>query len=298
MDDVTPKENDECKKNDFGTPSINKVVQSFTSQQSVIDTAMAVMARQSALEKALQTFASQQSVVNTAMAAMARPSALEKAMQSFAAQHKAMAKLAGSSNLEHALKSFATANLVFLTEPSYLSKLAKVVSPIDLDSINISSIERELESTESEFRAMENRADCIRVFSKLSPLIQAILLFISMQVFLPQINSILANLITPIVENYLESSKKTDKQKIKEIKKISLRLEELDTADLRFITGNNVRLRANPSTKSEIYDELVLGQVVTVLNKKKNWIEVTYEYEDKKPISGWVFTRYTAKFVK
>ncbi|WP_362816913.1 SH3 domain-containing protein [Aeromonas dhakensis] len=55
---------------------------------------------------------------------------------------------------------------------------------------------------------------------------------------------------------------------------------------------------ASPSTNYEIYDELISWQVVTVLNKRRNWIEVMHEYEDGEPMSGWVFTRYTAKFVK
>jgi uncharacterized protein YgiM (DUF1202 family) len=116
--------------------------------------------------------------------------------------------------------------------------------------------------------------------------------------FLPQVNSISANLITPVVESYLEASEETDRQKVKGIKNIPLALKDVDTTDLRFITGDNVRLRAGPSTNSEIYDELTLGQVVTVLTKKRNWIEVMYEYEDGESMSGWVFTRYTAKFVK
>ena len=86
--------------------------------------------------------------------------------------------------------------------------------------------------------------------------------------------------------------------KIKEIKKIPLTLSDVNTDALRFIKGNNLRLRASPSINSEIYDELILGQVVTVLSKQKNWIEVMYEYEDGESISGWVFTRYTEKFIK
>lgn len=86
--------------------------------------------------------------------------------------------------------------------------------------------------------------------------------------------------------------------KIKGIKNTPLALKDVDTTDLRFITGNNVRLLASPSANSEIYDELIFGQAVTVLTKRRNWIEVMYEYEDGEPMSGWVFTKYTAKFVK
>jgi hypothetical protein len=43
---------------------------------------------------------------------------------------------------------------------------------------------------------------------------------------------------------------------------------------------------------------MVLGQVVTVLSKNKNWIEIMYEYDNGEIMHGWVFTRYTTKFVR
>ena len=233
---------------------------------------------------------------------MAKPIALESAMQAFSSQQavidNAMAAIADSSSLAHAIKSFATASSVFLSDSSYLSEMAQVISAVNMESVNASSIDRELESTESKFNLVENGKNFLSTFKSLPPLIQFILFAFLMNVILPQVNSISANLLTPLVENYLESNKKSDRQKIKDIKKISLTLNDIDTTDLRFITGNNVRLRASPSTNAEIYDELVLGQIVTVLAKKRNWVEVMYAYEGGESMSGWVFTRHTAKFVK
>ena len=42
----------------------------------------------------------------------------------------------------------------------------------------------------------------------------------------------------------------------------------------------------------------MLGQVATVVSKNKNWIEVVYECEDGTLLTGWVFTRYTSRFVR
>jgi uncharacterized protein YgiM (DUF1202 family) len=70
----------------------------------------------------------------------------------------------------------------------------------------------------------------------------------------------------------------------------------IDIENLRFVTRNNVKLRAKASTKSEVLDELVIGQVVTVLSKKKNWAEVVYQYDDGPALHGWILTTYTAKF--
>ena len=281
--------------------ALESAMQAFSSQQAVIDNAMAAIARPSFIDIASQVFA-KQSVIDNSLAAMAKPIALESAMQAFSSQQavidNAMAAIADSSSLAHAIKSFATASSVFLSDSSYLSEMAQVISAVNMESVNASSIERELESTESKFNLVENGKNFLSTFKSLPPLIQFILFAFLMNVILPQVNSISANLLTPLVENYLESNKKSDRQKIKDIKKIPLTLNDIDTTDLRFITGNNVRLRANPSTNAEIYDELVLGQIVTVLAKKRNWVEVMYEYEGGESMSGWVFTRHTAKFVK
>ena len=65
--------------------------------------------------------------------------------------------------------------------------------------------------------------------------------------------------------------------------------------NLKEFALNENRLRFELSTRLEILDELVIGQIVT---KNKNGIEVIYEYDDGELKSGWFFTRYTAKFVK
>jgi hypothetical protein len=148
---------------------------------------MAAMARPAAIDKALQSFASQQSAIDKAMAGMVRPSAIDKALQSFASQQsaidKAMAAMAGSSSLEHAIKGFATASSFILTDPSYLSEMAQALSAVDLESINISSIEGELENAESAFRSVEDGKKFLSVFSNLPPLIQAILFYFLIHVF-------------------------------------------------------------------------------------------------------------------
>ncbi|HJS15911.1 MAG TPA: SH3 domain-containing protein [Rheinheimera sp.] len=270
-----------------GPLAIEKTMAAMTGS-SVIYKAIAAVTGPLAMEKSMAAMTGS-SAINKAMAAIANLSALNPAIQS---------RSANQVHLEHVLKGFANASSVILTEPSYLSDMAEIVSRIDLDSVDLASIEREFENTESEFASIENRANFVSIFSSLPPSIQAILFYFLIHIFLPQINSISANLLTPLVDNYLQANVKSDRQKIKEIKNIPLSLMDVNTDDLRFITGNNVHLRARPSTNSQIYDELVLGQVVTVLSKQKNWIEVMYSYDDGKTMSGWVFTRYTAKFIK
>ncbi|MFT5103871.1 MAG: hypothetical protein ACI86C_001531 [Candidatus Latescibacterota bacterium] len=288
----------------FTRPSaIDKAMASFATQQSAIDKAMATFARPSATDKAIASISTQQSAIDKAMATFVRPSTIDKAIASFAMQHSTIEKMIGSftlqqSVIEKTVSSFAKSSSLLVGEPNYLSELARIVSAVDMSTLDASSFEYELEQSCSQLDEVDGGKSLINVFSNLPPLVQAIFYYLLINVFLAQVNSISANLLTPIVENYLESVVASDRDKVKGIKKIPLSLGHVDTDGLRFITGNNVRLRIKPSTNSEIIDELVLGQVVTVLSKNRNWIEVMYEYEDGKSISGWVFTRYTANFVQ
>jgi uncharacterized protein YgiM (DUF1202 family) len=49
--------------------------------------------------------------------------------------------------------------------------------------------------------------------------------------------------------------------------------------------------------KSQIIARASLGQVVTIIRKNKNWIQVGYNDRDTdEPVIGWVLTRYTELF--
>ena len=196
------------------------------------------------------------------------------------------------------MAEFAKASAVFLSEPRYLVELAEMALSFDSNSVSVASVEDELKHVASELNSASNKSDFNNVFLGGSETLRFIILSIVLHFFLPQFNSIAANLLTPIVESYLENNGKQDRQKIKEIKTIPRLLSDVDVSNLRFITGNNVRLRATPSTKADIYDELALGQIVILLTKEKNWVEVVYEYENGDSITGWVSARYTEKFIK
>ncbi len=139
-----------------------------------------------------------------------------------------------------------------------------------------------------------NNSSSLVVFNELPFYIKIFLFWVFMQVLTPQVNSISANLLTPHVQRYLGSSDASRREIVNNIQKLSV--QSVDTNGLRFVTANNVRLREYASTKSQIMDELVLGQIVTVLSKKRNWIEIEYGYQDEEKMHGWVFTSYTARF--
>jgi len=184
------------------------------------------------------------------------------------------------------------------TEPNSFSTLFDSISTIDFSEIEIGEVEPNLRETSKRFSDVSDQKAFLTVFTDLPLWIRAVLIYCFISVIVPLFISISANLLTPIVESYLDTSEAPERDKINHIKKLPLTLDNVSTDGLRFITGNNVRLRAEPSTKSVILDEMVLGQVVTILSKKKNWIEVMYEYDSGESLSGWVFNRYTKKFIK
>lgn len=134
-------------------------------------------------------------------------------------------------------------------------------------------------------------------FQKLPPLAQLLLMILLTHITLPITQNVAANLLTPHVEQLMQDSDKPEQQKLKEIQRLPLKLDTIETNGLRFITAEHLRLRQGPSTKSQVVDDLRQGQIVTVVSKERNWIEVRYEYEDGEVVTGWVFTRYTSRFV-
>jgi hypothetical protein len=112
------------------------------------------------------------------------------------------------------------------------------------------------------------------------------------------ISGVIGNIVTPYVQTYLERSKtSTQREKIKEIKKMSFPELGISLRNCRFVTAQTLRIRATPNANGPIVGELKFSQVVSVLSTKgQDWIEISYEYGDGSTITGWVFTRYTAKF--
>lgn len=206
-------------------------------------------------------------------------------------QHMIGNTCASDSTLESLSRTFSEASAYFIQNPEKLSLISG-----SLEENEDAFAEEELETSISNCPDYKEPASFQEKFSKLPPWIKLIFLYILLHVIEPQINSISANLLTPHVEQFLDGNDEAATQKIKKIKKIPITVEGIRTDSLRFITGDNVRLRASPSTQSEIIDELRLGQVVVVCLKQRNWIEVSVEYEAGVVKRGWVFTRYTSKF--
>jgi len=139
-------------------------------------------------------------------------------------------------------------------------------------------------------------------FYRLSPFLQALVLYIIMSFLIPITNNIAANLLTPIVQEYITDKFKNDTDKIRNIKAAPSKIihTKVDTSHLRFITakrGLNVRSLPSIQKSSTIKSTASFGTIVEVLDKRKNWIKISYKV-DGETVKGWVFTRYTKRFKK
>lgn len=197
-----------------------------------------------------------------------------------------------------------TGQLEKLTRPTYLNSFLEAIerdisagaylvgdSFVDQDSVeDDEAMLQALDAAETPERFGE-------LLARASPFLKwAILAFIT-YLMTPFIVSVSANLAMPYVEGYLKQSPAVaPREQVKEIKKLSM--GELGTAlrDCRFVTAPTLRLRSTPNSRAKSVDTLQFGQVVTVISTKADWTEVSYEYGDGELVSGWVFTRYLAKF--
>jgi len=181
--------------------------------------------------------------------------------------------------------------MVSLAIPANLQ--ASIVG-FDFEAAGIPRQEQEIAEQIDNLAQAEDPSDFIRLFSKIPTAIQVIMLFMVLQILLPIINSVTAIIVTPHVEALIENSGKPRRELVKVI--ASTRIEDLDLSQHHFVAVEVLHLRERPSTKSRILDDLQLGQVLTIVSRERNWIEVTYTHDGGEIIQGWVFARYAAKF--
>ena len=224
-----------------------------------------------------------------------RTSAIQKTMQTM--QHmkifadtkaitKVISQMQFSGVLEKSLSALNTERLFAqaidsFNSASYLSDFEANISDFEL-SESISLIEN---AGETNF---------LDVFTKINPIVKWIILFLLLQILVPQINDIIsAKLAMPYIDRMLKSGKMNTEQ-VRSVQNVPL--PDIDTSNLRFITRTGEKLRAKPNNRSEVLDELAIGQVFQVIQKKKSWAEIAYSCEGERMCRGWILTTYTARF--
>ncbi len=138
-----------------------------------------------------------------------------------------------------------------------------------------------------------SKPSIIELLVNLPNVIKFLLLTILNSVVLPLTVSLY---LQPTITNYLENTNDSQRVKVAHIKKLPQQSSTQTSSKNRFISGDKVRLRAEPSIKSEIIQELSFGQSVYVLDKDKSWTKIAMPQHDGSAIEGWVFTEYTKRF--
>ena len=204
---------------------------------------------------------------------------------------------ANTSLARAAMKNTTVASI--FTDSDLLQKILISIDEQPTAVINVDYIPtiHELNSATELLYSDTDKNSFLDNFSKLPALLQMLIMYMIMSFAIPITNNIAANLLTPIVQSYIDDFMRSDTDKIRDIQKAPIQIlsTKIHTDNLRFITGNNVNVRSDPSKKSDRLDQLMLGKIVEVVSKEKNWIEISYK-QDENIIQGWVFTRYTKKF--
>ncbi|EEF25760.1 conserved hypothetical protein [Ricinus communis] len=123
--------------------------------------------------------------------------------------------------------------------------------------------------------------------------------FLSLLIY-PIIVALIFSIINPITDYYIKESLGSEKREaVKKIRKHVLastnEISELDS--YRLVSRKYLDMRSTPSAKSPLLGRLQVGQVVMLIEKRKDWSLVAWsDDENEVAIQGWVFSRYLEKF--
>ena len=107
--------------------------------------------------------------------------------------------------------------------------------------------------------------------------------------------SIIANLLTPFVENLIHIQKHETKAIVKAYKNSNHERVPKDE-HYRFVSATRLHVREKPRTDSAIIATATLGKVVSVDYKKKSWAKISYLDENDDVVIGWVLIRHVSNF--
>jgi hypothetical protein len=116
--------------------------------------------------------------------------------------------------------------------------------------------------------------------------------------------SVLLNFFVAYTVLYQQANTEERLLEVKEMRELKRIVSKLDSGtktilvDHRVITGDKVRLRAEPSLKSYVLSKLPIGKLVEVLDStNRSWLKVSLIIGNEE-VEGWVARRYTLSFKK
>ena len=116
----------------------------------------------------------------------------------------------------------------------------------------------------------------------------------------PLIIIVIASFLNPIVDHNVKSYLNSDKRAMEKELKTNAN-SVIDDKDLllslKYVSVDVLNVRASASVKSKPIGYLYFSSTVLVIEKRKNWTLIEWrEPETGAEITGWVFSRYLAKF--
>lgn len=123
--------------------------------------------------------------------------------------------------------------------------------------------------------------------------------FLSLLVY-PIIVGLIISIVNPIADFYVKEFFSAEKREVeRKIKRHVLSATE-DRATLnsfRLVSRKFLDVRVNQSATSPALGRLYFGQVVVLIEKRKDWSLVAWSDDDNEvAVQGWVFSRYLSKF--
>ncbi len=118
---------------------------------------------------------------------------------------------------------------------------------------------------------------------------------------LPYFLSIIANLTTPLFEEWWKDHYSTDKRVAKkELGQLAANYyDDNELSKYRFVNTKILHVRLNKSTHSRKVGVLTFGKIIRVLEKSRSWSLIEYQDNEYFEVRrGWVFSRYISKFKK
>jgi len=140
-----------------------------------------------------------------------------------------------------------------------------------------------------------------RLISEVKELKEPLLEKVLIQFIFPIVLCLIFSFVNPIADFYVKSSLSNDEKKVvsKVINDVALDsvTSKIMLSQFRYVTADILRVRNGKRTNSQLIGYLYFGNVVEIVEKKKNWTRVKWvDDTGKTSLEGWVFTRYLKKF--
>jgi hypothetical protein len=116
----------------------------------------------------------------------------------------------------------------------------------------------------------------------------------------PIIILLIASFFNPIVDHHVKSYLNSDKRVLtKELKAtVNSAIDDKEIlSSLRYVSADTLNVRASASANAKSIAYLSFASTVLILEKQKSWTLIEWkDPETDVQITGWVFSRYLAKF--